>query len=128
MGLFDWLFGGKKKQEVHVYVNHSPEPIVFIPYADTVPSNVRLLPKTAKIVSFPGFKYADFDCAPAELKNLVRSAKSIHICNNPEEQYYYDVDTKTLFFRKKGAGELSEVTPQNGQDIEQFVLNLTSSA
>ncbi len=127
MGLFDWLFGGKKQKEVHVYINRSPEPIVFIPYSESDPSNVRLLPKTSKIVSFPGFKYSDFDCVASEVKNLIRSAKSIHICNDPVEQYYYDVASKTLFYRKQGDGEIKDVTPQNGENVEQTVFKLTQS-
>lgn len=127
MGLFDWLFGSKKAAQVHVYINHSQEPVVFIPYSESDPSNVRLLPKSAKTVSFPGFKYADFDCAPEALKNLIHSAVSIHICNDPTEQYYYDVNTKTLFFRKQGAGELSEVVLKDGENVEQTVLRLGKS-
>lgn len=130
MGLFDWLFpkkSDKSSAKTHVYINSTSTPIVFIPYSDSDPSNVRLQPKTAKIVSFPGFVYQDFECRPDNLQKMLNTATSIHICNSPEEQYYYDVSTKTLYYRKQGGGDISKVTQNPGVSIEQQVLQLASN-
>lgn len=131
MGIFDWIGSLFKKkpqgpERVHVYINHTSAPVVFIPYSGSDPSNVRLQPNTAKVVSFPGFVSQDFECQPDNIKRMLTDATAIHICNHPDEQYYYDVDSKTLYFRRKGGGDLSTVSDSD-TSVEQQVLKLTKA-